>query len=50
MAPQNIVALYSRLQRAFDAHPSDLKTCGTLLAQLKVPQYAFSVSYALIVT
>ena len=36
MAPQHLVALYNHLQRAFDAHPSDLKTCGILLGQLKV--------------
>ena len=36
MAPQHLVALYNRLLRAFDARPSDLKTCGAVLAQLKV--------------
>jgi 26S proteasome regulatory subunit N12 len=36
MAPQQLMALYNNLQRAFDARPSDLKRCGTLLAQLKV--------------
>jgi hypothetical protein len=36
MAPQQLATLYNNLQRAFDARPSDLKRCGTLLAQLKV--------------
>jgi len=36
MAPQQLTALYNDLQRAFDARPSDLKRCGTLLAQLKI--------------
>ncbi|KAG2158800.1 SAC3/GANP/Nin1/mts3/eIF-3 p25 family-domain-containing protein [Suillus bovinus] len=36
MASQNLATLYNELQRAFDARPSDLKKCGTLLAQLKV--------------
>lgn len=36
MAPQQLAALYKDLQRAFDARPSDLKKCGSLLAQLKV--------------
>jgi 26S proteasome regulatory subunit N12 len=36
MAPQQLAALYKDLQRAFNARPSDLKRCGSLLAQLKV--------------
>jgi 26S proteasome regulatory subunit N12 len=36
MAPQQLTALHRDLQRAFDARPSDLKRCGTLLAQLKI--------------
>jgi hypothetical protein len=36
MAPQQLATLYKELQRAFDARPSNLQRCGTLLAQLKV--------------
>jgi 26S proteasome regulatory subunit N12 len=36
MAPQQLAALYNDLQRAFDARPSNLQRCGSLLAQLKV--------------
>jgi hypothetical protein len=36
MAPQQLVALYNNLQKAFGSHPSDLKKCGILLGQLKV--------------
>lgn len=36
MIPQQLAALYEDLQRAFDARPSDLNRCGSLLAQLKV--------------
>lgn len=39
MAPQQLAALYKDLQRNFDARPSDLKKCGSLLAQLKVGSY-----------
>jgi 26S proteasome regulatory subunit N12 len=35
MAPQ-LKSLYEDLQRSFNARPSDLKKCGTLLVQLKV--------------
>ncbi|KIJ70219.1 hypothetical protein HYDPIDRAFT_78074 [Hydnomerulius pinastri MD-312] len=36
-APQpQLGMLYKDLQRAFNARPSDLKKCGTLLAQLKI--------------
>jgi 26S proteasome regulatory subunit N12 len=45
MAPQHLVALYNRLQRAFDAQASDLKTCGTLLSQLKVVEILFSGTF-----
>ena len=40
--PQQLAALYKDLQRAFDARPSDLKKCGSLLAQLKVRSYTLS--------
>jgi 26S proteasome regulatory subunit N12 len=36
MASNKLATLYKELQRSFDARPSDLKKCGTLLAQLKV--------------
>ncbi|KIM91069.1 hypothetical protein PILCRDRAFT_59063 [Piloderma croceum F 1598] len=36
MAPQQLAALYNDLQRAFDARPSNLQRCGSLLAQLKI--------------
>ncbi|KII94672.1 hypothetical protein PLICRDRAFT_148736 [Plicaturopsis crispa FD-325 SS-3] len=33
---KQLVAAYQELQRAFNSQPSDLKKCGTLLAQLKI--------------
>jgi 26S proteasome regulatory subunit N12 len=36
MAPQQLIALYNDLQRAFNSQPSDLKRCGVLLSQLKI--------------
>ena len=36
MVPDQLATLYQNLKRAFDARPSDLRKCGTLLAQLKV--------------
>ncbi|KAF5388416.1 hypothetical protein D9615_000252 [Tricholomella constricta] len=36
MTAQQLKALYNDLQRSFNARPSDLKRCGTLLAQLKL--------------
>ncbi|KAL0949643.1 hypothetical protein HGRIS_009687 [Hohenbuehelia grisea] len=36
MAHNQLNALYSDLVRAFDARPSDLQTCGSLLSKLKI--------------
>ncbi|KAF9247170.1 SAC3/GANP/Nin1/mts3/eIF-3 p25 family-domain-containing protein [Melanogaster broomeanus] len=36
MASRQLGTLYKELQRAFDARPTDLKKCGSLLAQLKI--------------
>jgi 26S proteasome regulatory subunit N12 len=36
MLPPNLSQLYNQLQRSFKAKPCDLKTCGSLLAQLKI--------------
>lgn len=36
MVAEQLASLYQDLKRAFDARPSDLRKCGTLLAQLKV--------------
>jgi len=35
MSPNQLKNLYSDLQRSFNARPSDLKSCSTLLTQLK---------------
>lgn len=39
MPPQQLAALYTDLQKVFNARPCDLKRCGSLLAQLKVRAY-----------
>ncbi|KAF9222097.1 hypothetical protein BS17DRAFT_756993 [Gyrodon lividus] len=36
MASRQLGTIYKELQRAFAARPTDLKKCGTLLAQLKI--------------
>lgn len=36
MAQNQLKSQYSELKRSFEAKPSDLKKCGSLLAQLKV--------------
>lgn len=36
MAQNQLKSQYNELKRSFEAKPSDLKKCGSLLAQLKV--------------
>ncbi|KAH7924037.1 hypothetical protein BV22DRAFT_1105717 [Leucogyrophana mollusca] len=40
---QRLIDLYGELKRSFDARPSDLKKCGTILAQLKVGLIEFGL-------
>lgn len=37
MATNQLALLYQEVKHAFNARPSDLQRCGTLLEQLKVP-------------